>query len=181
MQVNVGKRKEVMIAIVCILIRSNIPLLLHKLMWMSECWWDMLGRGLTHWSVDARHLSRAQRTLSKSLNEFNFECIGSTQTDDEQVIADSLKQFSKLISAIEEERDNMLDRAHDQIVGPLEEFRKCHIGGVKENKKKYDKKTAKFCQAQERFLNMSSKKPGTAVVEIDCLKKFQKENLKKHL
>ena len=55
-------------------------------------------------------LSRAQRTLSRSLKEFNFECIGSTQTDDEQVIADSLKQFSKLISAIEEERDNMVSR-----------------------------------------------------------------------
>uniref|UniRef100_A0A182MS27 BAR domain-containing protein n=1 Tax=Anopheles culicifacies TaxID=139723 RepID=A0A182MS27_9DIPT len=55
----------------------------------------------------AKSLSRAQRTLSKSLKEFNFECIGSTQTDDEQVIADSLKQFSKLISSIEEERDNM--------------------------------------------------------------------------
>jgi Rho GTPase-activating protein 26 len=53
-------------------------------------------------------LSRAQRTLSKSLGEFNFECIGSTQTDDEQVIADSLKQFGKLISAIEDERDNMV-------------------------------------------------------------------------
>ncbi|XP_035784241.1 rho GTPase-activating protein 26-like isoform X2 [Anopheles albimanus] len=57
----------------------------------------------------AKSLSRAQRTLSKSLKEFNFECIGSTQTDDEQVIADSLKQFSKLISSIEEERDNMAD------------------------------------------------------------------------
>lgn len=53
-------------------------------------------------------LSRCQRTLAKSLNEFNFECIGSTQTDDEQVIADSLKQFGKLISAIEDERDNMV-------------------------------------------------------------------------
>ncbi|XP_055614610.1 rho GTPase-activating protein Graf-like, partial [Uranotaenia lowii] len=123
------------------------------------------GNHLGPWELISRYLSRAQRTLSKSLNEFNFECIGSTQTDDEQVIADSLKQFSKLISAIEEERDNMLDRAHDQIVGPLEEFRKCHIGGVKENKKKYDKKTAKFCQAQERFLNMSSKKPRSAVEE----------------
>lgn len=130
----------------------------------------------------AKNLSRAQRTLSKSLNEFNFECIGSTQTDDEQVIADSLKQFSKLISAIEEERDNMLDRAHDQIVGPLEEFRKCHIGGVKENKKKYDKKTAKFCQAQERFLNMSSKKPGTAVVEADAsLGMLEREYLQESL
>ncbi|EGK97240.1 AGAP013143-PA [Anopheles gambiae str. PEST] len=110
----------------------------------------------------AKSLSRAQRTLSRSLKEFNFECIGSTQTDDEQVIADSLKQFSKLISAIEEERDNMLDRAHEQILLPLEEFRKLHIGGVKENKKKYDKKTAKFCQAQERFLNMSTKKSSPA-------------------
>lgn len=53
-------------------------------------------------------LSRAQRTLSKSLAEFNFECIGSTQTDDEQVIVDSLKQFSKLIANIEDERDNMV-------------------------------------------------------------------------
>ena len=53
-------------------------------------------------------LSRAQRTLSKSLIDFNFECIGSTQTDDEQVIVDSLKQFGKLIAAIEDERDNMV-------------------------------------------------------------------------
>lgn len=60
-----------------------------------------------------------------------------------------------------------LDNAHDTIIGPLEEFRKVHIGGVKENKKKYDKKTAKFCQAQERFLNMSTKKPGNAVVEVN--------------
>lgn len=53
-------------------------------------------------------LSRAQRQLSKSLDEFNFECIGSTQTDDEQVIVNSLKQFSKLIANIEDERDNMV-------------------------------------------------------------------------
>lgn len=53
-------------------------------------------------------LSRAQRQLSKSLDEFNFECIGSTQTDDEQVIVNSLKQFSKLIANIEDERDNVV-------------------------------------------------------------------------
>ncbi|XP_035920063.1 rho GTPase-activating protein 26 isoform X1 [Anopheles stephensi] len=130
----------------------------------------------------AKSLSRAQRTLSKSLKEFNFECIGSTQTDDEQVIADSLKQFSKLISSIEEERDNMLDRAHEQILLPLEEFRKLHIGGVKENKKKYDKKTAKFCQAQERFLNMSSKKSSPAVIEADAsLGMLEREYLRESL
>uniref|UniRef100_A0A182QSY8 Rho GTPase-activating protein 26 n=1 Tax=Anopheles farauti TaxID=69004 RepID=A0A182QSY8_9DIPT len=130
----------------------------------------------------AKSLSRAQRTLSKSLKEFNFECIGSTQTDDEQIIADSLKQFSKIISAIEEERDNMLDRAHEQILLPLEEFRKVHIGGVKENKKKYDKKTAKFCQAQERFLNMSSKKSSPAVIEADAsLGMLEREYLRESL
>lgn len=49
---------------------------------------------------------------------------------------------------------------------PLENFRKDRIGGVKENKKKFDKKTAKFCQAQERFLNMSSKKPDNTIQEV---------------
>lgn len=53
-------------------------------------------------------LSKAQRTLSKSLEEFPFECIGSTQTDDEQVIEGSLKTFSRLISAIEDERDKLV-------------------------------------------------------------------------
>lgn len=151
----------------------------------------------TSLSSASTDLSRAQRQLSKSLAEFNFECIGSTQTDDEQVIVDSLKQFSKLIANIEDERDNMvsaagdnkpyrycfllyaflianfsniisaqLAQAHDQIVVPLENFRKERIGGVKENKKKFDKKTAKFCQAQERFLNMSSKKPDNTIQEV---------------
>lgn len=63
-------------------------------------------------------------------------------------------------------------QAHDQIVVPLENFRKDRIGGVKENKKKFDKKTAKFCQAQERFLNMSSKKPDNTIQEVSFLQLF---------
>lgn len=57
-------------------------------------------------------------------------------------------------------------QAHNQIVVPLENFRKDRIGGVKEHKKKFDKKTGKFCQAQERFLNMSSKKPDNTIQEV---------------
>lgn len=53
-------------------------------------------------------LSRAQRALAASLENFTFECIGSNQTDDEIVIADSLRQFGHLISAIEDERDRMV-------------------------------------------------------------------------
>lgn len=56
--------------------------------------------------------------------------------------------------------------AHDRIVVPLENFRKEHIGGVKENKKLFYKKTAKYCQAQERCLAMSSKRPDNTVREV---------------
>lgn len=59
-----------------------------------------------------------------------------------------------------------LANAHDQIVVPLEHFRQKHIGGVKEKKKSFYKKTAKYCQAQERFLAMSSKRPDNVVIEV---------------
>jgi hypothetical protein len=39
---------------------------------------------------------------------FQFECIGNSQTDDEIVIAGSLKEFGRLINAIEDERDRMV-------------------------------------------------------------------------
>jgi BAR domain of APPL family len=54
-------------------------------------------------------LSRAQRSLASSLMSFQFECIGSSQTDDEIVIAGSLKEFGRLINAIEDERDRMVN------------------------------------------------------------------------
>lgn len=60
-------------------------------------------------------LSRAQRTLSKSLTEFNFECIGSTITDDEMLIVASLRNFGNLIAEIETERDKMVR----QLLGRL--------------------------------------------------------------
>lgn len=41
---------------------------------------------------------------------FQFECIGSSQTDDEIVIAGSLKEFGRLINAIEDERDRMVNK-----------------------------------------------------------------------
>lgn len=57
---------------------------------------------------------------------------------------------------------------------PLEGFRKDVIGGVKEKKKQHDKRTAKFCQAQEKMLNLSSKKPETVFVEVlNCYRIFK--------
>lgn len=57
-------------------------------------------------------LSRAQRNLATSLMSFQFECIGSSQTDDEIVIAGSLKEFGQLINAIEDERDRIVNLYH---------------------------------------------------------------------
>ncbi|XP_023728012.1 rho GTPase-activating protein 26 isoform X3 [Cryptotermes secundus] len=116
----------------------------------------------------AKNLSRAQRTLSNSLVKFNFECIGTSQTDDEVGISVSLKEFGRLIANIEDQRDMMLDRAYDQIILPLENFRKEHIGGVKEGKKKFEKQTAKFCLSQERYLNLSTKKQDAVLKEADA-------------
>lgn len=53
-------------------------------------------------------LSRAQRAFSKTLQNFSFECIGETQTEDELHISQSLKEFGKLIALIEDERDRMV-------------------------------------------------------------------------
>jgi len=41
-------------------------------------------------------LSKAQRSLSKTLMEFRFECIGSEQTDDEIVIGVFLLHIGSL-------------------------------------------------------------------------------------
>ncbi|CAB0036694.1 unnamed protein product [Trichogramma brassicae] len=116
----------------------------------------------------AKNLSRAQRAFSKTLQNFSFECIGETQTEDEIHISQSLKEFGKLIALIEDERDRMLANAYDQIILPLEQFRKTHIGGVKEGKKKFEKQTIKFCQSQERYLNLSTKKQDNVLQEADA-------------
>ena len=111
-------------------------------------------------------MSNAQRRLSQRLTDFKFECIGNNQTEDEMVIANSLREFGKLIAAIEDEKDRLLDRAYEQFIIPLENFRKEHIGAVKERKKKFEKQTAKFCASQEKYLGLSTKKQDTLLQEV---------------
>lgn len=116
----------------------------------------------------AKRLGAAQLALAASMEQFEFACIGASMTEDERVIGRSLHHFAQLIRTIEDERDRMLGRAHEQIIQPLERFRKEHIGAVKEGKKKFDKKTAKFCQSQERTLSLSTKKPDNVFQEADA-------------
>ena len=125
----------------------------------------------------AKNLSKAQRSLASHLINFRFDCIGSNQTDDELVIAGSLKEFGRLINAIEDERDRMLERAYDNFIVPLEKFRKDQVGSVKERKKKFDKQTAKFCASQERYLGLSTKKQDNVLQEVSPVTAYHSQSV----
>ncbi|OQR74686.1 rho GTPase-activating protein 26-like, partial [Tropilaelaps mercedesae] len=102
-------------------------------------------------------LSRAQRNLAKTFSEFRFETIGTSQTDDEIVIGNSLKEFSRLLNGIEAERDRMLENAFT-LIEPIDRFRKERIGEAKEKRKRFEKETAKYCSVLEKSLAQSVKK-----------------------
>lgn len=131
-------------------------------------------RGIKEVINAATNLSKAQRNLANSLQTFQMESIGSSQTDDEIVIGDALNEIGCYISKVEEERDRMLKMAHKQFLSPLEEFRKKHIGAAKDGKKKFDKQTSKFCQSQERYLNLSTKKQDNQLKEADSSLEMEK-------
>uniref|UniRef100_A0A8C6XTZ4 Rho GTPase activating protein 42 n=1 Tax=Naja naja TaxID=35670 RepID=A0A8C6XTZ4_NAJNA len=78
-----------------------------------------------------RNLSMAVQKFSQSLQDFQFECIGDAETDDEINIAQSLKEFARLLIAVEEERKRLIQNADDVLIAPLEKFRKEQIGAAK--------------------------------------------------
>lgn len=116
----------------------------------------------------ARNLSKAQKAFSTNLKDFKFETIGNQQTDDEVVIAKSLKEFGDCFLAIEEVFEKVLEKAKEMFLAPLERFRKENIGKAKEEKKQFEKQTAKFCASQERYLNLKSKTNDTTFQEADA-------------
>ncbi|XP_015777163.1 PREDICTED: rho GTPase-activating protein 10-like [Acropora digitifera] len=103
-------------------------------------------------------LSKAQRSFAQVLSDFRFECIGEVETDDEVLIADALKEFSKMIDCVEDDRDIMVK-----------------IIIIKEEKKKFDKQTDKYCIAVQNYLNLSSKKKDTILQEAQTQLEGEKE------
>jgi hypothetical protein len=45
----------------------------------------------------SRTLSRAKRGLAASLDQFQFDCLGTSLTDDEVIISNSLKEFARFL------------------------------------------------------------------------------------
>ncbi|XP_070838819.1 rho GTPase-activating protein 42 [Chaetodon trifascialis] len=114
-----------------------------------------------------RSLSLAVQRFSQSLQEFQFECIGDAETDDEINIAQSLKEFSQLLSTMEEERKRLIQNADDVLISPLERFRKEQIGAVKEGKKQFDKETERYYSVLEKHLSVSPRKKESHLHEAD--------------
>ncbi|CAH2315517.1 oligophrenin-1 isoform X1 [Pelobates cultripes] len=111
--------------------------------------------------------SCAVQKFSQTLQNFQFDFIGDTMTDDELNIAESFKEFADVLQEVEEERMMMLQNADDLLIKPLENFRKDQIGLTKERKKKFDKDSEKFYSLLDRHLHLSSKKKETQLQEAD--------------
>ncbi|NWS98103.1 RHG42 protein, partial [Mionectes macconnelli] len=114
-----------------------------------------------------RNLSIAVQKFSQSLQDFQFECIGDAETDDEINIAQSLKEFARLLIAVEEERRRLIQNANDVLIAPLEKFRKEQIGAAKDGKKKFDKESEKYYSILEKHLNLSAKKKESHLQDAD--------------
>ncbi|KXJ17430.1 Rho GTPase-activating protein 10 [Exaiptasia diaphana] len=121
------------------------------------------------------NLSKAQQSFAQVLDNFRFECIGEVETDDEILIAAALKEFASVIQVVEDERLRMINHANFQLIQPLEAFRKEQIGGAKDEKKKFDKQTEKFCLTVQNYVNMSSKKKETQLKEADSSVEHEKK------
>ncbi|XP_054448461.1 rho GTPase-activating protein 42 isoform X2 [Pteronotus mesoamericanus] len=114
-----------------------------------------------------RNLSMAVQKFSQSLQDFQFECIGDAETDDEISIAQSLKEFARLLITVEEERRRLIQNANDVLIAPLEKFRKEQIGAAKDGKKKFDKESEKYYSILDKHLNLSAKKKESHLQEAD--------------
>uniref|UniRef100_A0A672ZQX3 Rho GTPase-activating protein 42-like n=1 Tax=Sphaeramia orbicularis TaxID=375764 RepID=A0A672ZQX3_9TELE len=102
-----------------------------------------------------RSLSLAVQRFSQSLQEFQFECIGDAETDDEINIGENIHM--RII----------IQNADDVLISPLERFRKEQIGAVKEGKKQFDKETERYYSVLEKHLSLSSKKKESQLHEAD--------------
>uniref|UniRef100_A0A8C9W3J1 Rho GTPase-activating protein 42 n=1 Tax=Scleropages formosus TaxID=113540 RepID=A0A8C9W3J1_SCLFO len=78
-----------------------------------------------------KSLSAAVQKFSSSLQDFQFECIGDVETDDEVNVAQSFKEFAQLLNTVEEERRRLIQNANDVLITPLERFRREQIDAAK--------------------------------------------------
>uniref|UniRef100_A0A3P8UK49 Rho GTPase-activating protein 10 n=1 Tax=Cynoglossus semilaevis TaxID=244447 RepID=A0A3P8UK49_CYNSE len=123
-----------------------------------------------------KQLGLAQRKFAQCLGEFHFEYIGDAKTDDEKCIDESMQEFSKFLTNLEDQRELMMRNITETLMKPLEKFRKEHLGTARVERKKYEKETEKYYSSLEKLLNMSARKKEPQLQEADS----QVETLRLH-
>ncbi|KAI1729033.1 BAR domain of APPL family domain-containing protein [Ditylenchus destructor] len=101
-------------------------------------------------------LSQAQRAFASSISEFKIETVGSTQTDDERIIANSLKEFAALVRQIEEQRAKIIEEAERLYLDPLQNLVERINRVVRDDKHKYVKESNRFYTGLEKHLHLST-------------------------
>jgi len=96
--------------------------------------------------------------FSERLKTFKFDCDGQNHTDDEKRIAGSLVEFGLMLEEVSNEWRQMVERTAQQIIQPLEVFRKTHIIGYRDQKKLFDKASERYYKQLESTVGMSQKK-----------------------
>ncbi|XP_063059149.1 oligophrenin-1 [Engraulis encrasicolus] len=111
--------------------------------------------------------SVAVKKFSQTLQQYQFDFIGDTLTDDEMNIAGSFCEFAGLLQEMEEDRMMLVQNACDLLIKPLEKFRKEQIGVTKERKKKFEKESEKYYSQLDKHVNLSVKKKEAQLQEAD--------------
>ncbi|NP_001359499.1 rho GTPase-activating protein 42 isoform 9 [Mus musculus] len=104
-------------------------------------------------------LERTNKFIKELLKDGSL-LIGALRTQ-------SLKEFARLLIAVEEERRRLIQNANDVLIAPLEKFRKEQIGAAKDGKKKFDKESEKYYSILDKHLNLSAKKKESHLQEAD--------------
>jgi hypothetical protein len=103
-----------------------------------------------------KKLSQAQKSFANTLRDFKIETVGTTQTDDERVIANCFKEFCSVIHQIEEQRTKIIDDAERLFLEPLNSLVERINKVVHDEKKKFDKESSRFYNGLEKHLHLST-------------------------
>eukprot|EP01137_Pigoraptor_chileana_P029801 Opistho-2@15488 len=119
-------------------------------------------------SDTCRSYSKAHRNFAQVLQEFNFERVGDVGTEDEVEIEGALSRFGTKLMELEDHREFMLEQANLVLTEPLETFRQVELGGMKEQKKAWDKESERFYGLLDKTLSLGAKKKDSVFMDADA-------------
>jgi len=119
-------------------------------------------------SESLAELSQAQKAFANALIEFKLESVGSTQTDDERIITNSLKDFGVLVRSIEDQRAKIVEEAEKLYLDPLQNLAERINHVTRDEKHKYNKESNKFYASLEKHLHLSTQRQKVDFREADA-------------